>query len=106
MPASIFTEHIPEQIKRLLGSGSKVCAVNGSAIYNKLANTPFIIMACNTRIKHVIPGIMRAAEELDALIAFELTATEGGVDGGYTGQTPARFVETLIAYAETCRFTK
>jgi fructose-bisphosphate aldolase class II len=106
MPASLFGKHISEQIKSLTGSDSKVCVVNGSAIYNKLANTPFIIMACNTRIKHVIPGIMRAAEELDALIAFELTATEGGVDGGYTGQTPARFVETLITYAETCRFTK
>ena len=49
---------------------------------------------------------MRAAEELDALIAFELTATEGGIDGGYTGQTPDQFVRTLTAYAEACRFTK
>lgn len=106
MPATLFAEHIPQQIKSLLGSGSKVCVVNGSAIYRKLAETPFIIMACNTRIKHVIPGIMRAAEELDALIAFELTATEGGIDGGYTGQTPDQFVRTLTAYAETCRFTK
>jgi len=106
MPASIFAQHIPEQIKSLLGAGSKVCVINGSTIYNKLVQTPFIIMACNTRIKHVIPGIMRAAEELDALIAFELTATEGGIDGGYTGQTPDRFVQTLTAYAEACRFTK
>jgi fructose-bisphosphate aldolase, class II len=106
MPGSIFALHIPEQIKNLLGTGSKVCVVNGSAIYNNLADTPFIIMACNTRIKHVIPGIMRAAEELDALIAFELTATEGGIDGGYTGQTPDQFVRTLTAYAEACRFTK
>jgi len=106
MPASIFARHIPEQIKSLIGTGSKTCVVNGSTIYNKLAETPFIIMACNTRIKHVIPGIMRAAEELDALIAFELTATEGGIDGGYTGQTPERFVKTLLEYAEVCRFTK
>jgi fructose-bisphosphate aldolase class II len=49
---------------------------------------------------------MRAAEELDALIAFELTATEGGIDGGYTGQTPERFVTTLLDYADACRFTK
>jgi fructose-bisphosphate aldolase class II len=67
---------------------------------------PFIIMACNTRIKHVIPGIMRAAEELDALVAFELTATEGGLDGGYTGQTPSQFVTTLIEYAEKAKFSK
>jgi fructose-bisphosphate aldolase class II len=63
-------------------------------------------MACNPRIRHVIPGIMRAAEELDALIAFELTATEGGLDGGYTGQTPAVFTETVINYAESVKFTK
>lgn len=106
MPAAIFQKHIPEQFKCLLGTSSKVCVVNGSIIYNQLATTPFIIMACNTRIKHVIPGIMRAAEELDAMIAFELTATEGGIDGGYTGQTPDQFVRTLTAYAETCRFTK
>lgn len=106
MPATIFEQHIPAPIKNLLGTKSKVCVVNGSAIYDKLAATPFIIMACNTRIKHVIPGIMRAAEELDALIAFELTATEGGLDGGYTGQTPQQFVNTLTTYAETCRFTK
>ena len=63
-------------------------------------------MACNPRIKHVIPGIMRAAEELDALVAFELTATEGGLDGGYTGQTPELFSETVIGYAETAKFSK
>jgi fructose-bisphosphate aldolase class II len=106
MPHSIFAAHIPAPIKSLVGDKSKVCVINGSTIYNRLADIPFIIMACNARIKHVIPGIMRAAEELDALIAFELTATEGGIDGGYTGQTPAQFVRTVTEYAETCRFTK
>lgn len=106
MPGSVFTSHVPEQIRKRLGSGSKVCVVNGSPIYGMLTDIPFIIMGCNTRIKHVVPGIMRAAEELDALIAFELTATEGGIDGGYTGQTPHRFVDTLLEYAETSRFTK
>jgi len=90
----------------MLGSGSKVCMLDGSTVYKHIAETPFIIMACNTRIKHVIPGIMRAAEELDAIIAFELTATEGGVDGGYTGQTPQQFVQTVLHYAETCKFTR
>lgn len=106
MPKEIFRRYIPEQIKSLLGSDSTVCMLNGSTVYRHIAETPFIIMACNTRIKHVIPGIMRAAQELDAVIAFELTATEGGLDGGYTGQTPEEFVKTVVQYAESCKFTK
>lgn len=106
MTADIFRQHIPEQVKSLLGSDSRVCIINGSSAFRKSAGSPFIIMACNPRIKHVIPGIMRAAEELDALIAFELSATEGGLDGGYTGQTPGRFSETVIEYAEAIKYSK
>lgn len=101
-----FSQYIPEQVKNLLGSASRVCIINGSSAFKHAAGMPFIIMACNTRIKHVIPGIMRAAEELDALIAFELSATEGGLDGGYTGQTPQQFTETIIEYAEKFKFSK
>jgi len=106
MTAEIFRNHIPDHVKTHLGSASKVCIINGSSAFRFCSGAPFIIMACNPRIKHVIPGIMRAAEELDALVAFELTATEGGLDGGYTGQTPALFSETVIGYAETARFSK
>jgi len=63
-------------------------------------------MVCNARIKHVIPGIMRAAEELDSVVAFELAKSEGGVDGGYTGQTPQIFFETIIEYAEKTELSK
>lgn len=49
---------------------------------------------------------MRAAEELDAVVAFELTKTEGGVDGGYTGQTPELFFDTLVEYAEQTGFSR
>lgn len=106
MPLEKFREYIPEPVKNLLDPGSKVCIINGSSVYGLLPETPFIIMGCNTRIRHVVPGIMRAAEELDAIVAFELSATEGGLDGGYTGQTPDQFVKSLIEYAEVCRFSK
>lgn len=106
MTEEIFRNHIPEHVKGHLGSASRVCVIKGSSAFRFCGGTPFIIMACNPRIKHVIPGIMRAAEELDALVAFELTATEGGLDGGYTGQTPALFSETVINYAETAKFSK
>jgi len=49
---------------------------------------------------------MKAAEELDAVVTFELTRTEGGLDGGYTGQTPETFFNTIIEYVEQSRFTR
>lgn len=106
MPSKIFQRFVSDQTTNLLGSDSNVCMLDGSTVYSHIVQTPFIIMACNTRIKHVIPGIMKAAEELDAIVAFELTATEGGLDGGYTGQTPAQFAATVLEYAESCKFTK
>lgn len=106
MHYELFKELVPENSRSALGSADKICIINGSSVYTLARELPFIIMACNPRIKHVIPGIMRAAQELDALVAFELTATEGGLDGGYTGQTPARFVEAIVDYANEVKFSK
>ncbi len=101
-----LSELVPTRIKAKLGSGSSICLLNGRDIFNALRHENMIVMACNARIKHVIPGIMRAAEELDAVVAFELTRTECGLDGGYTGQTPSRFFDTIIEYANQCNFSK
>ncbi len=98
-------ELVPEKIKSRLGSKSTICLLNGKDVFSSLRHEPVIVMACNTRIRHVIPGIMKAAEELDAVVAFELTQTEGGLDGGYTGQTPRIFFDTVIDYADRCNFT-
>lgn len=99
-------EHVPRKVREKLGNASPLCLLNGRDVFVPLKDEPMIIMACNPRIKHVIPGIMKAAEELDAVIAFELTQTEGGIDGGYTGQTPEIFFATVVDYAERCRFTR
>ncbi len=96
----------PEHIRRKLGSRSKVCLINSHDIFKVLRDEKVIVMACNARIKHVIPGILRAAEELDSVVALELAKTEGGVDGGYTGQTPQIFFETIIEYAQSTGFSK
>ena len=80
--------------------------MNGRDVFTALQPEMLIVMACNTRIKQVIPGIMQAAEELDAVVAFELTKSEGGLDGGYTGQTPEIFFNTVIDYAEQGKFSK
>jgi fructose-bisphosphate aldolase class II len=49
---------------------------------------------------------MRAAEDLDATLCFELALTEGGLDGGYTGQDPATYWRTVVDYAEGTGFTR
>ena len=102
----ILPERVPDRIRSKLGAGSSVCLLNGKDVFTHLRDENMIVMACNTRIKHVIPGIMKAAEELDAVVAFELTQTEGGLDGGYTGQTPQDFFDTIIDYAEHCKFSR
>ncbi|HEX2769642.1 MAG TPA: class II fructose-bisphosphate aldolase [Geobacteraceae bacterium] len=99
-------ELVPVRIREKLGSKSAVTLLNGKDVFSALQHEKLIIMACNARIKHVIPGIMRAAEELDAVVAFELTRSEGGLDGGYTGQTPEIFVNTLFDYAEQVKYSK
>jgi fructose-bisphosphate aldolase, class II len=99
-------ERVPARIREIIGKESRVCLLSGRDVFSFLGGDDSIIMGCNPRIHHVIPGIMRAAEELDAVVAFELTKTEGGIDGGYTGQTPDRFVSSVIGYAEKNRFTK
>jgi fructose-bisphosphate aldolase class II len=96
----------PKHVLKNLGSKSKVCLLNSHDIFKVLRDEKVIVMACNARIKLVIPGIMRAAEELDSMVAFELAKTEGGVDGGYTGQTPQIFFETVVGYAEERKFSK
>lgn len=96
----------PQKVLENLGSKSKVCLLNSHDIFKVLRDEKVIIMACNARIKHVIPGIMRAAEELDSVVAFELAKSEGSVDGGYTGQTPKIFFETVVEYAEEGKFSK
>jgi fructose-bisphosphate aldolase class II len=96
----------PKHVLRNLGSKSKVCLLNSHDIFKILRDEKVIIMACNARIRHVIPGIMRAAEELDSVVAFELAKSEGGIDGGYTGQTPQIFFDTVVEYAEETGFSK
>jgi len=54
----------------------------------------------------VVAGIMKAAQEEDAVVAFEIAKSEGGLEGGYTGFTPKSFWEMLIHYAEKGGFTK
>ncbi|MBP1751603.1 MAG: putative ketose,6-bisphosphate aldolase, class [Geobacteraceae bacterium] len=97
---------VPPRIRAILGSKSTICLLSGKDVFSALKDEKLIVMGCNPRIKHAIPGIMKAADELDAVIAFELTKTEGGIDGGYTGQTPKDFCTTIFEFAHQYNFTK
>ncbi|MBN1755567.1 class II fructose-bisphosphate aldolase [bacterium] len=100
-----FLEKRPENVRKVLGSKSKLCVLNSADIFSRFLEDRLIFMACNIRIKHVVPGIMKAAQELDAILGFELAKSEGGITGGYTGQTPRQFVEMLIEYGESMDYT-
>ena len=94
-----------ERIKKNLGSRSHINLVSSKHVFEKIKDKPLIIMACNIRIKHVVPGIMKACEELNSIIGFELAKSEGDLNGGYTGQTPDIFVKMLLDYADKYKFT-
>lgn len=93
----------PENVSRRLGAQSPVPLVNSRPIFEKLREEKIIVMACNIRIRHAVPGILAAAKELDAIVGFEIAKSEGGLDGGYTGQTPEAFVEMVVGYAEAAK---
>jgi fructose-bisphosphate aldolase class II len=96
----------PDSIKQKLGSDSKICLLNSNDIFRAIKDENLIVMACNTRIAHVIPGIMRAAQDLDAAVAFELAKSEVGLGSGYTGMEPKDYFEAIIQSAEEVKFTK
>jgi len=96
----------PQYVIDKLGADSKACLINSADVFSSLKESKVIVMTCNTRIKLAIPGIMQAAEELDAVVGFELAKSEGNVDGGYTGQDPKTYFETVTSYAKEINFTK
>jgi fructose-bisphosphate aldolase class II len=96
----------PRQVTDKLGSATKVCVVSSAPVFNALKDDKVIIMACNTRIRHVIPGILRAAQDLDAIVAFELAKSEGSLKGGYTGMDPYKYFEVVVGYAEQVGMTR
>ncbi|RJP24714.1 MAG: fructose-bisphosphate aldolase, partial [Deltaproteobacteria bacterium] len=98
-------KYVPENAAKVIPAGNPACPVNGRDVYKTLAPHKTIVMACNIRIPLVIPGIMRAARELDAIVAFELARSEGDLEGGYTGMTPGIFVETILAAAKKENFS-
>jgi fructose-bisphosphate aldolase class II len=104
--AKTLQDLMPANARKKLGNATKLNVLSSHDVFRVLKDDRVIIMACNTRIKHVIPGIMRAAEELDAIVCFELAKSEGDLKGGYTGMNPSQYAETVFGYAEAIKFSK
>ncbi len=104
--AKTLQDLMPANAKKKLGSATRLNVVSSHDVFRVLKDDRVIIMACNTRIKHVIPGIMRAAQDLDAVVCFELAKSEGDLKGGYTGMDPYKYAETVFGYADAIKFTK
>lgn len=96
----------PANAASRLQGGSEVCLLSSRDIIQAAGPEGCIVMACNTRLHEVIPGIMRAAEELDAPVAFEMAKSEHGLTGGYTGHTPDSYFRTVTGFAEATGFTR
>ena len=94
----------PEHAAKNLGSKSKVCLLSSRDIFRVLRGDKLIVMACNARMTHNIPGLMRAAKDLDAIIGFEMAKSESDLSGGYTGFTPQIYFNAIIEYAEREKF--
>jgi fructose-bisphosphate aldolase class II len=104
--AKTMQDLMPANARKKLGGASKLNVLSSHDIFRVLKDDKVIIMACNTRIKHVIPGIMRAAQDLDAIVCYELAKSESNLKGGYTGMTPAQFADVVFGYAETVKLTR
>ncbi len=106
MSLTKLLEKRPDNTVKNLGRDSKLALISSRDIFSALRDHKVIIMACNIRIRHAVPGIMRAAEELDAIVGYELARSEGNLKGGYTGQTPYTFFEMITDYADKHKLTK
>ncbi|MBS3063664.1 MAG: class II fructose-bisphosphate aldolase [Candidatus Diapherotrites archaeon] len=65
--------------------------IPGNYLFEAVKDLEAIVMAANARIALVIPGILRAARDLDSAVILELAKSECDLDGGYTGLTPETF---------------
>jgi len=95
----------PKKIQEKLGR-LPILLLDSHKVFRILGKYPLVILAANPRIKHVIPGLMKAAKELNSVIIFQLAASECNLKDGYTGMTPKSFFETIIDYALKNKFDR
>src|SRR3990172_7898742 len=99
MDWTALKKFVPPNVAWKIPYDNPAIPLNGRDVYKALSPHKVIVMACNIRIPSVIPGIMKAAQELNAVVAFELAKTEGNIDSGYTSMTPEIFANTILTFA-------
>jgi fructose-bisphosphate aldolase class II len=95
----------PKKIQEKFGQ-LPILLLDSHTVFKILGKYPLVILAANPRIKHVIPGLIKAAEEMDSVIIFQIAKSEGDLKDGYTGFNPETFFETIIDYALKNKFSK
>ncbi|MBI3268410.1 MAG: hypothetical protein HYZ53_05260 [Planctomycetes bacterium] len=90
----------PENVRKLLARSSKSCLLSVRDVLARLRGHPCLLPVFNVGCRHVLPGILRAAAELDALVGIAASPDEAGVDGGTTGQTPRELANGLLEFSE------
>lgn len=106
MGKKILSDFIPRKTRKIIGSKSKLLPLNGSEVFPRLLPHPVSIFGTNIRFLHSISGVLRAAEEMDAIVSFDIGTEAANLEGGYTGITPEIFVQTLFEKMEEVNFSK
>ncbi|MBI5366557.1 MAG: class II fructose-bisphosphate aldolase, partial [Planctomycetes bacterium] len=97
-------ERRPENVRRLLARASRTCLVSPRELYPALAPRGFVLPCFAVGCRHALPGLLRAAAEVDAVIGIQAPPAECAVSGGLTGQTPKELANGLLEAAERLRF--
>lgn len=103
---SVLQKYILVNTRERLGTQSKLLLLSSKPVFELMRDYPCVVMEANCRIIHSIPGILRAAEELDSLVIFGLARSEGGLPLGYTGMNPQIHFDTVVRYAKELGFSK
>ena len=75
MDWTVLKKFVPPNVAWKIPYDNPAIPLNGRDVYKAFSLHKGIVMACNIRIPSVIPGIMKAAQELNAVVAFELAKT-------------------------------
>ena len=77
----------------------------GVMVYEAGMRHSGIILAVNPRINiGILTGIMRAAQQSNSIVIFELARSECNLERGYTGLTPSTFAENVRNAAKEVNF--
>ena len=101
MEGNPLEKFVPKNVAAKVPPDNPACPRNGRDGFRALSPHHVIVMECNIRIPSVIPGIMRAAAELSAVVATKPFPQE--ID-----EVPAEYARGIegAAYRETMQLLR